>query len=577
MLKDTTAILDIFVARVPPGRAVSLDRCRRRSAQAAARRRAAARGAAGRHASARRPARRSSRRSSACARWPRARAPATTPTSACSPTSCRAWRWTTRCPSRAPSRTSSTWPTSPSSITASAGAAPTCATRRAAPQRGSCADALRAAARRRHHARPPARGGERAAGRAGAHGASRPKSRAAASSRSTTALPRRWRMRDRPDLTAPEQDDLVADAPARDPGGVGHRATCAQQRPTPIDEVRSGLIVFEQSLWDALPRYVRSVDRALRRQHRPRAADRRGAAAVRLVDRRRPRRQPARHARRHAPRLPAVALGGGRALPARDRGAARRAVDRDAPPRSCARACPAATEPYRELLRERARAASTRRATWVEACAAGDGRARRPAPTSTWRPAICSRRLAPVPPLARGHRARPHRRRPAHRRAAARGGVRRHAGAPRHPAGLGAPHRGARRRSRRRSGSAPTPTGTKPARLAFLVRRAGRAARPLIPDDLDADAGGARRARHVPDDRRGAAGLARRLRHHHDPQRVGRAGRGAAAEGAAASRRRCASCRSSRPSRDLQQAGAVVDTLLGDAVVPRRASAAGRK
>ena len=38
----------------------------------------------------------------------------------------------------------------------------------------------------------------------------------------------------------------------------------------------------------------------------------------------------------------------------------------------------------------------------------------------------------------------------------------------------------------------------------------------------------------------------------------------AAAEGAAASPGRCASCRSSRPSRDLQQAGAVVDTLLGE-------------
>jgi len=35
------------------------------------------------------------------------------------------------------------------------------------------------------------------------------------------------------------------------------------QRPTPLDEVRSGLVVFEQSLWDALPRYVRSVNRAL--------------------------------------------------------------------------------------------------------------------------------------------------------------------------------------------------------------------------------------------------------------------------------------------------------------------------
>ena len=37
-----------------------------------------------------------------------------------------------------------------------------------------------------------------------------------------------------------------------------------EERPSPLDEVRSGLVVFEQSLWDALPRYLRSVDRALR-------------------------------------------------------------------------------------------------------------------------------------------------------------------------------------------------------------------------------------------------------------------------------------------------------------------------
>ena len=34
--------------------------------------------------------------------------------------------------------------------------------------------------------------------------------------------------------------------------------------PTPLDEVRSGLIIFEESLWDAVPRYLRGVDRALR-------------------------------------------------------------------------------------------------------------------------------------------------------------------------------------------------------------------------------------------------------------------------------------------------------------------------
>ena len=32
---------------------------------------------------------------------------------------------------------------------------------------------------------------------------------------------------------------------------------------TPLDEVRGGLAVFEQTLWEALPRYVRQLDRAL--------------------------------------------------------------------------------------------------------------------------------------------------------------------------------------------------------------------------------------------------------------------------------------------------------------------------
>ena len=51
--------------------------------------------------------------------------------------SCRS---TTRCRWRARSRTSCTWPTSPSSITASAAGAPISAIRRAPPQRGSCED-----------------------------------------------------------------------------------------------------------------------------------------------------------------------------------------------------------------------------------------------------------------------------------------------------------------------------------------------------------------------------------------------------------------------------------------------------
>src|SRR5436305_1745415 len=36
------------------------------------------------------------------------------------------------------------------------------------------------------------------------------------------------------------------------------------RRISPLDEVRAGLIVFEETLWDAVPAYLREVDRALR-------------------------------------------------------------------------------------------------------------------------------------------------------------------------------------------------------------------------------------------------------------------------------------------------------------------------
>ena len=39
-----------------------------------------------------------------------------------------------------------------------------------------------------------------------------------------------------------------------------------RQRPTPLDEVRSGLFWFERTLWDAVPAHARALDRALREQ-----------------------------------------------------------------------------------------------------------------------------------------------------------------------------------------------------------------------------------------------------------------------------------------------------------------------
>jgi phosphoenolpyruvate carboxylase len=69
--------------------------------------------------------------------------------------------------------------------------------------------------------------------------------------------------RDREDLTGAEQDEVLA-ALRREIETAWDTHDIRQQRPTPLDEVRSGLIVFEQSLWDAVPRYLREVDRALR-------------------------------------------------------------------------------------------------------------------------------------------------------------------------------------------------------------------------------------------------------------------------------------------------------------------------
>ncbi len=36
-----------------------------------------------------------------------------------------------------------------------------------------------------------------------------------------------------------------------------------RERPTPVEEARSGLLVFEQSLWEAVPRFLRQLDREL--------------------------------------------------------------------------------------------------------------------------------------------------------------------------------------------------------------------------------------------------------------------------------------------------------------------------
>lgn len=67
---------------------------------------------------------------------------------------------------------------------------------------------------------------------------------------------------DRPDLTPAEHEDLVATL-RREIMTAWDTEEIPPRRPTPVDEAISGLLIFEQTLWDAVPAYLRALDRAL--------------------------------------------------------------------------------------------------------------------------------------------------------------------------------------------------------------------------------------------------------------------------------------------------------------------------
>jgi phosphoenolpyruvate carboxylase len=69
--------------------------------------------------------------------------------------------------------------------------------------------------------------------------------------------------RDRGDLTIPEQNETV-DELRREITSAWETDEVRHTRPTPLDEVKGGLFIFEQTVWDALPRYLRTLDGALR-------------------------------------------------------------------------------------------------------------------------------------------------------------------------------------------------------------------------------------------------------------------------------------------------------------------------
>jgi phosphoenolpyruvate carboxylase len=69
-------------------------------------------------------------------------------------------------------------------------------------------------------------------------------------------------VRDRADFT-PEESEASLDDLRREIATMWQTDEVRDHAVSPLDEVRAGLAVFEQTLWRALPQYVRQVDRAL--------------------------------------------------------------------------------------------------------------------------------------------------------------------------------------------------------------------------------------------------------------------------------------------------------------------------
>src|SRR5688500_11182620 len=68
---------------------------------------------------------------------------------------------------------------------------------------------------------------------------------------------------DRPDLTPAAREDIDAEL-RREIAAMWETDEIRRERPTPVEEAVAGLLIFEQSLWDAVPRTLRALDRALR-------------------------------------------------------------------------------------------------------------------------------------------------------------------------------------------------------------------------------------------------------------------------------------------------------------------------
>ncbi len=67
---------------------------------------------------------------------------------------------------------------------------------------------------------------------------------------------------DRPDLTEPERAERIRHL-EEEISASWLTDEVHRERPSPLDEVRSSMVAFEQTLWDAIPRHLRALDAAL--------------------------------------------------------------------------------------------------------------------------------------------------------------------------------------------------------------------------------------------------------------------------------------------------------------------------
>uniref|UniRef100_A0A5B7BFP1 Putative phosphoenolpyruvate carboxylase 4-like n=1 Tax=Davidia involucrata TaxID=16924 RepID=A0A5B7BFP1_DAVIN len=69
---------------------------------------------------------------------------------------------------------------------------------------------------------------------------------------------------DRPDLGHEDRDMLIEDL-VREITSIWQTDELRRHKPTPVDEARAGLHIVEQSLWKAIPHYLRRVSNALKK------------------------------------------------------------------------------------------------------------------------------------------------------------------------------------------------------------------------------------------------------------------------------------------------------------------------